>query len=52
MKRFKGVIAGVLSALISSPLLPEHPMLYALAIVLLAVIILVFWTGVISIRRS
>jgi len=52
MKRLKGIIAGALCALISSPLLPEHPILYALATVLLAVIILMFWTGVISIKRS
>jgi hypothetical protein len=52
MNHFKGYIGGALGALISSPLLPEHPLLYGLATALIAVVIVLFWTGAIGIRRS
>jgi hypothetical protein len=51
MKIPKGFIAGVVSAIIAAPLLPAHPLLFALITVLLVVTILVFWTGAISIRN-
>lgn len=46
----KGFITGVASTLLAMPLLPGHPVLFILATVLLAVIILPFWTGLVRVE--
>ena len=48
----KGYITGVASVLVAMPLIPNHPVLFIVAVVLASVVILAFWTGLVRVEKK
>ena len=48
----KCYMRGVASVLMAMPLIPNHPVLFMVAVVLLTTIILTFWTGLVRVEKS